>query len=156
MIAIMSNAAAKHVNSGPLLVVAAMITSGSGEDFRILIAKRRFADQIEPGKWEFPGGKVEFGETPQAALKREIREELDLEIEVGEFLGLSSHVYQGPEKRTHVLLLCYVCRRSSGELKHLAVQDSKWIRPNEIGHYEYAAADLPLITRAQELYKHIL
>ena len=152
----MSNTPGTHINSGPLLVVAAMITSGSGEDLRILIAQRRFEDRIEPGKWEFPGGKVEFGESPQMALRREIKEELDLEIEVGEFLGLVSHVYERPEKSTHVLLLCYICRWTGGELKHLAVHDSKWIRPNEIGHYEYAAADLPLVARAQELYKQIL
>jgi 8-oxo-dGTP diphosphatase len=127
----------------PLLVTAAVIYDGR----ELLIAQRRFADRIEPGKWEFPGGKVEFGETPEACLAREIREELNLEIEVGKLIGVSSHVYHDPIKPLHVVLLCYRCqiKTAKSELRHLAVQDSRWILSIDFSRYDFAAADIPLL-----------
>ncbi len=126
-----------------MLVSAAVIFERSdGEKF--LIAKRRKNDRIEAGKWEFPGGKVEFGEHPEACLIREIKEELNLDVEVTGFLDIASHVYP-VHPPLHVILVCYLCRLTGGELKHLAVADAKWITTKEIGHYEFAVADLPLV-----------
>lgn len=127
----------------PLLVTAAVIQDG--ETF--LIAQRRSYDRIEPNKWEFPGGKVEFGETPEVGLAREIKEELNLEIEVGALIGISSHLYDESEQPVHVVLLCYHCKLkvAKTELRHLAVQDSKWIRTEDLRHHTFAAADIPLL-----------
>ena len=133
----------------PLLVTAAVIQDGS----QFLIAQRRAKDRIEPNKWEFPGGKVEFGETPEEGLAREIKEELNLEIEVGKLIGISSHVYQDPIKPLHVVLLCYHCKLkvAKTELRHLAVQDSKWVQPEEARHHLFAAADISLLEEAYRI-----
>src|SRR3712207_4944430 len=87
----------------PIVVTAAIIfenakfenevASLKGETSRILIAKRLASSKVEAGKWEFPGGKLELFESPEACLAREIREELSLEIEVGELFDVVSHVY---------------------------------------------------------------
>jgi 8-oxo-dGTP diphosphatase len=131
----------------PLLVTAAVIFDGS----KFLISQRRRTDKVEPGLWEFPGGKVEFGEDPKTGLKREILEELNLEISVGELLDVASHVYRLPEKQLHVVLLCYLCRVTGGELKNLAVEDAHWITVDLLSAYRFAAADIPLV-RALEGY----
>jgi 8-oxo-dGTP diphosphatase len=127
--------------SAPLLVTAAVIFRG-GE---FLISQRRQSDRVEPGRWEFPGGKVEFSEDPKSCLVREIREELNLEIAVGELLDVSSHVYELSDRRLHVVLLCYLCTLVGGELKNLAVDDARWITIDEIDGFTFAAADIQLV-----------
>ncbi len=95
---------------GPILVAAAVIESPTGE---ILMAQRPIHHKLAGGQWEFPGGKIEPGEAPQICLKREIREELGVEINVGELVGLFSYVYKtGTENRKldphiHVILAAY-------------------------------------------------
>lgn len=101
---------------------------------------------VEAGKWEFPGGKVEHGEHPEDCLKREIREELNLQIEITKLIGLSSHVYERPGKEPlHVVLLGYLCCLNGGELKKLGVEDVRWVDLEEMESLDFAAADLPLI-----------
>jgi 8-oxo-dGTP diphosphatase len=95
----------------PLLVTAAILQ----KEGKVLIAQRKHDSKFEAGRWEFPGGKVEFMEHPEACLVREIREELNIEIEIDRFFALNSHVYRG-ETDLHVVLLAYLCRYKAGEL----------------------------------------
>lgn len=130
----------------PILVTAAVIEDGA----ETLIAQRQPDHKIEASKWEFPGGKVEFGEKPEDGLKREIKEELNLEVEVGRLIGLSSHVYNVEPRPVHVVLLFYRCRLlgARSDLRHLAVQDTRWITNTEIGQYDFAMADVPILEEA--------
>ncbi len=114
-------------------------------DGRILIAQRRPTSRLEPLKWEFPGGKIEFGEPPPDALRREIREELDFEISVGPILCVSSHAYGEAAPSTHLLMLAYDCAYVSGTPAARDVHDFRWIGEEDFGSFDFAAADLPVI-----------
>lgn len=127
----------------PLLVAAAIIHDGQ----RFLIAQRQADSKLEAGKWEFPGGKIEFGEHPSACLVREIKEELNLDIEVERFFDLVSHVYDVPPIKAHVVILAYMTRVTGGEMKFLEVADAHWIDRTELANYQFAAADIPLVAR---------
>jgi 8-oxo-dGTP diphosphatase len=139
----MSKAAEKR---GPILVTAAVIRRGK----KILIAQRKSDSKVEPLKWEFPGGKLEHGESPEQCLAREIKEELNLKIKVGELIGISSHVYK---QKMHIVLLCYMCKFKTGQLKCLDVEDAKWISPREMKSYRFAAADIPLLNEVKKALK---
>ena len=125
----------------PTLVTAAVVIDKN----LILIARRKLNASNEAGKWEFPGGKVEYGEHPEDGLVREIREELNLEIKVERFLDLSSHVTAAGPKIMHVVLLCYICRMIGGELKLLDALDARWVKKEELSQYDFATADIPLV-----------
>ena len=107
---------------------------------KLLITQRRPDDHL-PNLWEFPGGKVEPGETFQSCLVREIREELGIEISVCDLLEDLTHSY--PDKT--VRLCFYRCALISGEAKPIHVQDLRWITRDELNHYEFPAADAKLI-----------
>jgi len=109
---------------------------------KLLITQRRADDHL-PNLWEFPGGKVEAGETFEECLVREIREELGVEILVGELVEDLTHSY--PEKT--VRLLFFRCRLVAGEAKAIHVQDLRWIAREELGDFEFPAADARLIER---------
>jgi 8-oxo-dGTP diphosphatase len=83
-------------------------------DGRVLVARRHSTSRFEPGRWEFPGGKLEFGEHPKDAIRREIKEELGVEVSVDRLYDISTHVYSDPRGQRHVLLLFYVCRIVTG------------------------------------------
>lgn len=83
------------------------------EDGRLFLAQRGPRAGNERGKWEFPGGSVEFGETLAEALAREIREEYDITIEVGDLLTVTDHIL--PDERQHWVSPSYICRLSEGE-----------------------------------------
>jgi 8-oxo-dGTP diphosphatase len=136
--------------NAPLLVTAAIIRKGSDANAsgEFLIARRKFDAKAGAGLWEFPGGKVEFGEHPEACLVREIREELNLEVAIDRFFDIASHVYSGGP---HVILLCYICRVIGGELALLEVADSAWIRTEDLASFDFAPADLPLVERLARL-----
>ena len=106
------------------------------KDGKILIAKRNL-QKDQGGKWEFPGGKVEKGETNGEALKREIKEELDADIEVKEYVGENEFHY--PEK--DVKLIFYKAELISDGVKLLEHEDYKWIKIEEAPKYEFAEAD---------------
>ena len=91
-------------------------------DGRILIAKRPEGKAMA-GLWEFPGGKLEDGESPEEALVRECREECGIEVAVSEILEVTHHRY--PQKE--VLLLFYRCELRAGEVRHLQVADHAWV-----------------------------
>ena len=119
-------------------VVAAVIRDGEGRIF----ATQRGYGPYKDG-WEFPGGKIEPGETPEEALKREIREELDAEIEVRESAGRIEYDY--PE--FHLSMDCFFCVLLSGTLTLKEHEAAKWLRPEELDSVAWLPADLSLIER---------
>lgn len=125
----------------PIEVCAAVIQHQS----KILITLRP-EDKRLGGYWEFPGGKIEEGESPQFALKRELREELDIEIVVGSLLKTVHHSYEWG----NVLILAYLCTWKSGEIKHLEVADHCWVAPENLLDYDILEADQPIIKKLQE------
>ena len=128
-----------------LLVVAAALIDPDG---RVLIQERPAGKELA-GLWEFPGGKVEPGERPEATLIRELREELGLAVEEPCLapLTFASHAYE----RFHLLMPLYVCRRWSGFAQGLEGQRLKWVRPRELRAYPMPPADGPLIPPLIEL-----
>ena len=119
-------------------VVAAVIRDGEGRIF----ATQRGYGPYKDG-WEFPGGKIEPGETPEEALKREIREELDAEIEVGEPAGRIEYDY--PE--FHLSMDCFFCVLLSGALILKEHEAAKWLSREELDSVAWLPADLSLIER---------
>lgn len=110
------------------------------KDGKCLIT-RRSPGQNLAGRWEFPGGKLEAGESPQECLCRELREELDIEVQVGLFIASSYHEYPGGSiqlKAYHVVWL-------GGELT-LSVHDNfAWVTSTEFANYDFAPADIPIL-----------
>lgn len=120
-------------------VVAAFLQNENGE----FLICRRPAHKARGLKWEFPGGKIEIGETPEAALARECREEMDIEIRCeGEYMALT-HVY--PELSVHLRLLR--CRIAHGTPKQIEHCDMRWIRLSEADAYDFCDADRRFIER---------
>jgi 8-oxo-dGTP diphosphatase len=126
------------------IVCAAGIIRRGG---KILIAQRKPDSRLEPLKWEFPGGKIEFGEDPRECLVREIKEEMGFVVSVGEVFDVVSHNYRKDGKTHHVLLLCYLCDHRSGEPVPIDCHDVKWVDEREIGAFDFAAADVPVVRR---------
>ena len=123
----------------PLVLVAAcVLLDGDG---RILIAKRPPGCSLA-GLWEFPGGKVEPGESPEHALIRELAEELGIEIVAADLapLTFASHVY--PD--FHLLMPLFLCRRWRGEVRPHEGQELLWVIPAELVSYAMPPADEPL------------
>ena len=121
------------------LVVAGLIL---GEDGRVLISQRR-ADQALALQWEFPGGKVEPGEAPVAALARELNEELGVTVEVGRIWDVLFHAYPSFD----LVMLVYPCRITDGEPRAVEVADLAWAFPRELPGWDILAADRPLVDR---------
>lgn len=126
----------------PVLVVAAVITRVADPEKRILIV-RRGPGQSGAGHWEFPGGKVERGESPEQALVREIEEELSLPIKVGRFLGEVEHTYPSKVIRLRV----YWAETPHDDLKLTEHDDAKWVLPEEIKIDELSEADRPFVSQ---------
>jgi len=121
-------------------VVAAIIR----DDGKILITQR--LDNVHlAGLWEFPGGKVEHGESLQSALQREIREELGIEISVHDVFFTADHDYGVKYVRLHF----FNCTAVTGNPRPLAVADLRWVRPDELGKYSFPPADTALIAKLQ-------
>jgi 8-oxo-dGTP diphosphatase len=128
----------------PMLVTAAIIE----KDGKYLITQRPENDgRHNGGRWEFPGGKVEFGEDPRQGLEREINEELGITIVAGDIFEYSSHVY-GTEK--HVVLLGIHCDYVSGEIQNHDIADHDWVTPEEMSKYDMCEADLPFIEKLKK------
>ena len=133
----------------PVNVTSAIILRPFAEGTRVLVARRKLDTSIEPGKWEFPGGKLEPFEHPADCLKREISEELDLEISVGEIFDLASHVYETAGGRVHILLMCYLCTCTSADFKLVDVSDARWVSCDELSGFDWAAADISTVAKLQ-------
>ena len=121
----------------PRTVVAALIFSGG----RLLICQRSAAGQF-PGQWEFPGGKVEPGEAPLAALRRELEEELGIAAEIGEEVWRTEHQYPG---RAPVELRFYLVGRYTGTIENRVFQQVRWELPQQLLQYDFLEGDRPLI-----------
>lgn len=134
------------MTSKPLILVAAVALIDA--DGRVLIAQRP-AGKAMPGLWEFPGGKIEPGETPEAALIREMREELAIDSATSCLapLTFASHSYDN----FHLLMPLFACRRWHGEPRPIEHQALRWVRPLRLSDYEMPAADVPLIAMLRDL-----
>ena len=118
-------------------VVAAVIRDQN----RIFATQRGYGDQ--KGGWEFPGGKMEKGETPQEALIREIKEELDTEIEVGELIETVEYDYP----KFHLKMHCFFCSVKQGNLVLKEHEAAKWLTPETLADVNWLPADKLLIER---------
>lgn len=116
-------------------VVAAIIL----KDGKVFATKRAYGDFA--GGWEFPGGKVEQGETPQQALEREIREELDAQIIVGQHLVTAEYDYP----TFHLSMGCYVCSLASDHLTLLEHSDARWVDLSNIDSLDWLPADVIVV-----------
>lgn len=130
----------------PLVLVAAVALVDT--DGRVLIARRPQGKSMA-GLWEFPGGKVEPGESPEAALIRELAEELGIEVHESCLapLTFTSHVYEN----FHLLMPLFACRRWKGEIRPLEGQELAWVKPLRLGDYPMPPADLPLVPMLRDL-----
>lgn len=122
-----------------VLVVAVALVDADG---RVLLAQRPEGKSMA-GLWEFPGGKIEPAETPEAALIRELQEELGIDTWASCLAPLSfaSHAYES----FHLLMPLYVCRKWQGQPQSREGQALKWVRPEDLRNYPMPPADLPLI-----------
>ena len=124
-------------------VVAAVIRDGE----RVFATQRGYGDDKD--LWEFPGGKLEAGETPAQALVREIREELDTEIEVGERIVTVEYDYPG----FHLSMDCFLARVLAGELTLREHEAARWLLPAELDALPWLPADRIAVERIKELIK---
>ena len=117
-------------------VVGAVIVRGG-----LILSARRGAQSRLPGLWEFPGGKIEPGETALQALEREIREELDCEVDVGEELTTTTYAYDFGD----ITLTTFWCELRSGTPRLTEHSEVRWMHPAELDSIEWASADIPAV-----------
>jgi 8-oxo-dGTP diphosphatase len=141
----MPTIAAEAVNALPLMTVVAVALIDP--DRRVLLS-RRPEGKTHGGLWEFPGGKLHSGETPEGGLVRELREELGIIVEPRCLapLTFASHSYQ----TFHLLMPLYVCRNWEGEPEPKEGQTLAWVRKDKLASYSMPAADEPLIPILQD------
>ena len=135
----------ERMNLRLVLVAACALVDVDG---RVLLAKRP-QGRLMAGLWEFPGGKVEVGETPERALIRELAEELGIDVSEACLapFTFASHAY--PD--FHLLMPLYVCRRWKGEVSALEGQELTWVRADRLNDYEMPPADEPLRAMLRDL-----
>ena len=133
--------------SGAVKLVLVAACALIDEDARVLLTKRPPGKPMA-GLWEFPGGKLDSGETPEAALVRELHEELGITVPVKCLapLTFASHSYE----TFHLLMPLYICRRWDGEIEPREGQEIAWVRANRLSAYEMPPADIPLIPILQD------
>jgi 8-oxo-dGTP diphosphatase len=138
-------AAAASPDALPMLLVAAVALVDA--DGRVLLARRPEGKPLA-GLWEFPGGKVHAGETPEEALIRELKEELDIDVAESCLapFTFASHRYE----KFHLLMPLYLCRRWDGTLRAVEGQALAWVRPPKLGDYPMPPADKPLVAMLRD------
>lgn len=144
--AMSTSTAATGADPKPIILVAAVALIDA--DGRVLLAERPPGKHLA-GMWEFPGGKIAPGETPEAALIRELAEELGIDVHASCLapFTFASHPY--PD--FHLLMPLYVCRKWSGIAVPREGQRLKWVRPALLGDYEMPPADKPLVAMLRDL-----
>ena len=125
-------------------VVAAVITACNENGEKIIFATQRGYGEFKDG-WEFPGGKVEPGETPQEALKREIMEELDTEIKVGDLIETIEYDYP----TFHLSMDCFWAEIVKGDLVLREHEAAKWLAKEQLGSVDWLPADLGLVEKVR-------
>ncbi|MGD9577389.1 MAG: (deoxy)nucleoside triphosphate pyrophosphohydrolase [Syntrophorhabdus sp.] len=123
----------------PKIVVAAVIE----KDGQILIAKRK-QGKMHPGKWEFPGGTLEEGETPEQCLKRELLEELAITVDVGSLICSTEHIFTS---EFTIRLIVYRTAVISGTFDLNAHDEMRWVKPADLFTYDFPEADRPILER---------
>ncbi|MED4780953.1 NUDIX domain-containing protein [Brevibacillus choshinensis] len=125
-----------HHGANVQTVVAALLV----EDGKILIAKRGRQGELS-GKWEFAGGKMETGETPEQCLRREIKEELGVIIKVGRYFGESAYTYEDGIIR----LMVYKAKRIAGEIVPTEHKEIRWVTKEQLVDFDFLPADVPIV-----------
>jgi len=125
-------------------VVAAVICDSIEKKTKIFSTARGYGDF--KGGWEFPGGKIEEGERPEDAVVREIQEELEATVKVGELIDTIEYDYP----TFHLSMDCFWCEVESGELKLLEAEAAKWLSKDELDSVEWLPADITLIDKIRE------
>lgn len=123
-------------------VVAAVIRS---ED-KIFATARGYGEF--KGQWEFPGGKIESGETPQEALVREIQEELDVKIEIGDLIDTIEYDYSS----FHLSMDCFWCNVTEGEITLKEAEDARWLSKDELYSVDWLPADMELTEKLEGVF----
>ncbi|SMF90181.1 mutator mutT protein [Paenibacillus uliginis N3/975] len=126
-------------------VAAAIIENDQGQ---LLIARRR-AGKSQAGMWEFPGGKLEAGESPEACLKRELQEEMKIEIEPYAWFGSNDHYYGA----THIRLIAYKARFINGTIQLVDHDEFRWVERHELSDFIFAPADMKFVEMQMEEQK---
>ena len=131
--------------SKTIKVAAAVICDSHDRTTRVFATARGYGEF--KGKWEFPGGKVNSGETPREALVREIREELDVTVGVGELIGTVEYDYPA----FHLSMDCFLCVVKDGEIVLREAEDAKWLGKDELYSVDWLPADLLLIGKIADI-----
>ena len=131
-------------------VVAGVIKAANEQGEPMIFATQRGYGDLKGG-WEFPGGKIEEGETPKEALKREIMEELDTEIKVGKLIDTIEYDYP----TFHLSMDCFWCEIVKGELVLKEHEAARWLTREQLGEVEWLPADVTLIEKVgDEMIQH--
>lgn len=125
----------KHKNNIISVTAAILI-----EEEKVLIAQRKSTDHLA-GKWEFPGGKIEPGETPEMCLHRELKEEFGIDTLIGQFLAESVYHYD----QISIRLLAYQAMVQQGVLVPIDHDDIAWVTIHQMDQYDFAPADIPFV-----------
>lgn len=118
-------------------VAAAIIENEEG----LLLIARRKPEKSQGGLWEFPGGKLEEGESPEACLRRELMEEMRIEIAIGAFFGQNDHFYGA----VHIQLIAYQAKHTAGEIRLADHDQYEWVQVKQLMNYEFAPADIKFV-----------
>jgi 8-oxo-dGTP diphosphatase len=126
----------------PLKTTVTVTAAVLVKDGKILIARRGRGDRLA-GKWEFPGGKLEADESPAACLKRELKEEFNIDVAVGEFLGSGIHHYPHLSINLHVFRAYW----TGGRLTVNAHAEHRWVGVTELPRFDFSPADVPFVEK---------
>lgn len=125
------------------------VTAGIIEkDGKILIAHRKTGKCVGQ-HWEFPGGKIEDGETPEQCIKRELMEELNIEVDILDFFYTSKFYCE----ENNIELIAYRVKYLSGDIKLVDHNDIRWVFPHELSDYEFTLPDVPIVEQMLKAYK---